>query len=399
MPHVGARIDVPDESPKKPIKLPDRPGGQVDASLRADLSRFGHLESDQASPGDSRPIRSSHRLKDSTDYRQLAQSGMRVSALALGTLTFGGGGEYAATGATDLAGARRQLDMCRDAGVNLIDTADEYSCGLAVELVGKAIRGQRDRWLIATKVRCAMGGGPNDEGLSRHHLIEGCEAWLRRLHTNHIDLYQVHEWDGMTPREETLAALQALIDSGKVRYVGGSNYAAWQLMKALWIAERARLPSFVSQQIYHPLQERSVEYGLVPLAVDQGLGMLVWNPLSGGWLSGKYRRDRTAPEGSRQLTGWDVPPVCDEERLYDTVDLLAAVAERHGVSAAHVALAWPLTRPTVSSVLIGARTDEQLAGNLEAADLVLSADELARLEQVSRPNLLYPYWHRPMTAS
>ena len=207
MPHVGARIDVPDESPKKPIKLPDRPGGQVDASLRADLSRFGHLESDQASPGDSRPIRSSHRLKDSMDYRQLAKSGMRVSALALGTLTFGGGGEYAATGATDLAGARRQLDMCRDAGVNLIDTADEYSCGLAVELVGKAIRGQRDRWLIATKVRCAMGGGPNDEGLSRHPLIEGCVAWLRRLHTNHIDLYQVHEWDGMTPREETLAAL------------------------------------------------------------------------------------------------------------------------------------------------------------------------------------------------
>lgn len=333
------------------------------------------------------------------DYRQLGHSGLRVSALAFGTMTFGGGGDYASTGATDLAGARRQIDMCRDAGVNLIDTADEYSGGLAEEIVGQALRGQRDKWLIATKVRFAMGDGPNDEGLSRHHIIGGCEASLRRLQVDHIDLYQVHEWDGMTPLDETLEALQTLVDSGKVRYVGVSNYAGWQLMKALWIADRARLPRFVAQQIYYSLQERSAEYELIPLAVDQGLGTLVWSPLAGGLLSGKYRRGTNAPEGSRHLTDWDVPPVYNQDRLYDTVEVLVEIAEGHGVSAAQVALGWLLTRPTVSSVIVGARTEAQLADNLAAAHLVLSADELARLEQVSRPELLYPYWHQLMTAS
>jgi len=289
--------------------------------------------------------------------------------------------------------------MCREAGVNLIDTADVYSTGRSEEIVGEVLAGRRDQFLIASKVRMAMGPGPNDQGLSRHHVIEGCEASLRRLRTDHIDLYQVHEWDGQTPLEETLEALQYLVDSGKVRYVGVSNYAGWQLLKALGISGRDHLPRFVSQQIYYSLQERSAEYELIPAGVDQGLGTLVWSPLAGGLLSGKYRRGVTPPEGSRHLTSWNEPPVYDEELLYDTVEVLVDVAQAHGVSAAQVALAWLLTRPSVSSVVVGARTDEQLADNLGAASLVLSGDELGRLEEVSRPRLIYPYWHQLKTSA
>jgi aryl-alcohol dehydrogenase-like predicted oxidoreductase len=332
------------------------------------------------------------------EYRQLGRSGLRVSALAFGTMTFGGKGDYAVTGATGLAGARRQLDMCRAAGINLIDTADEYSDGAAEEIVGEALGARRDDWLVATKVRFAMGDGPNDEGLSRHHIIRACEASLRRLRTDHIDLYQLHEWDGLTPVQETLEALDTLVSSGKVRYVGVSNYAGWQLMKTLGHADRLQLPRAVSHQVYYSLQERSAEYELVPLAIDQGVGTLVWSPLAGGLLSGKYRRHQAAPAGSRHLTDWDVPPVYDEDRLYDTVDELVAVADEHAVSPAQVALAWLLTRPTVSSVIVGARTEDQLADNLASVELALSEDQLARLERVSRPVLLYPYWHQMMTA-
>jgi aryl-alcohol dehydrogenase-like predicted oxidoreductase len=314
-------------------------------------------------------------------------------------MSFGGGGKFANVGTTDLEGARRQIDMCLDAGINLIDTADVYSDGLSEEIVGEAIEAKRDDLLLATKVRFAMGESPNDEGLSRHHIIRGCEASLRRLHTDYVDLYQVHEWDGSTPLEETLGALQSLVDSGKVRYVGVSNYAGWQLMKALGIAERDHLPRFVSQQIYYSLQERSAEYELLPLGIDQGLGTLVWSPLAGGLLSGKYRRGQDAPEGSRHVTDWSEPPVYDEERLYNTIDVLVEVAEGHGVSAAQAALAWLLTRPSVASVVVGARTDEQLADNLQSAELTLSDDELARLEKVSRPNLIYPYWHQMASAA
>jgi aryl-alcohol dehydrogenase-like predicted oxidoreductase len=327
------------------------------------------------------------------EYRQLGSSGLRVSSLTLGTMTFGGGGEFANVGNTDVAGARRQIDMCRDAGVNLIDTADVYSAGRSEEIVGEVLAGRREEFLIATKVRMRMGRGPNTEGLSRHHIIEGCEASLRRLRTDHIDLYQLHEWDGLTPLEETLAALGHLVDSGKVRYVGVSNYCGWQLMKALGISDRDRLPRFVSQQIYYSLQERSAEYELLPLGVDQGLGTLVWSPLAGGLLSGKYRRGQQPSEG-RQLTDWNEPPVYDQELLYDTIDVLLEVADAHGVSAAQVALAWLLTRPTVASLVIGARTDEQLADNLESAELALSTEEIASLEAVSRPRLIYPYWHQ-----
>ena len=336
------------------------------------------------------------------EYRQLGRSGLQISALTLGTMTFGGAGNFAKVGATDLAGARRQIDMCLDAGINLIDTADVYSGGRSEEIVGEAIRDKRDDVLLASKVRMPMGDGPNDEGLSRHHVIAGCEASLRRLGTDHLDLYQVHEWDGMTPPEETLGALQYLVDTGRVRYVGVSNYAAWQLMKTLGVAEREHGlggARFVSQQIYYSLQERSAEYELIPLAIDQGLGTLVWSPLAGGLLSGKYRRGQDAPEGSRHLTDWNEPPVYDEDGLYDTIDVLVGVADEHGVSAAQVALAWLLTRPTISSVIVGARTDEQLADNLAAAELTLSADELGRLDEVSRPDLLYPYWHQLKTSA
>ena len=244
-----------------------------------------------------------------------------------------------------------------------------------------------------------MGDDPNLAGLSRHHVIEGCEASLRRLRTDHIDLYQVHEWDGLTPLQETLDALDALVRSGKVRYVGVSNYAAWQVMKALGISAREHLPSFVSQQVYYSLQERSIEYELIPMALDQGLGTLVWSPLAGGLLSGKYRRGQDAPEGSRHLTDWGEPPVYDEDGLYDTIDVLVQVAEGRGVSPAQVALAWLLGRPGISSVIVGARTDEQLTDNLQAAELTLSDEETARLEEVSRPRLLYPFWHQAKTAS
>jgi aryl-alcohol dehydrogenase-like predicted oxidoreductase len=328
------------------------------------------------------------------DYRQLGSSGLRVSALTLGTMTFGGQGNFAKVGSTDVAGARRQVDMCLDAGINLIDTADVYSRGAAEEIVGEVLAGRRDELLLATKVRMRMADGPNMEGLSRHHVIKGCEASLRRLRTDYIDLYQVHEWDGTVPLEETLAALDQLVRDGKVRYVGVSNYAAWQLMKALGVSQRDGLARFVTQQIYYSLQERSAEYELIPLGIDQGLGTLVWSPLAGGLLTGKYRRGQDAPEGSRQFAGWSEPPVYDEDRLNDTIDVLVEVGSERGVSAAQVALAWLLTRPTVSSVIIGARTDEQLADNLRAASLQLSETELDRLERVSRPPLLYPYWHQ-----
>ena len=333
------------------------------------------------------------------EYRTLGASGLRVSVLTMGTMTFGGRDKFHHVGSTDVGEARFQIDLCLEAGVNLIDTADVYSEGLSEEIVGHAVKGRRDEVLLASKVRMPMGDGPNDAGLSRHHVISGCEASLRRLGTDHIDLYQVHEWDGQTPLEETLDALDLLVRSGKVRYVGASNYTAWQMMKALGVSERDGLPRFVSQQIYYSLQAREAEYELVPLAVDQGIGVLVWSPLAGGLLSGKYRRDRQPPAGSRHLTDWNEPPVYDQARLYDTIEVLVAIGAEHEVSAAQVALAYLLGKPAVTSLVIGARTHEQLADNLAAANLVLSAEQRARLDEVSRPPLLYPYWHQAATAS
>ncbi len=333
------------------------------------------------------------------EHRQLGRSGLRVSVLGLGTMGFGGGGNFANVGQIGVEGATRQLDLCLDAGVTLVDTANVYSTGVSEEIVGKAIGGRRDRIVLATKARFPMGEGANDAGLSRRHLISECEASLRRLGTDYIDLYQVHEWDGLTPLEETLEALDTLVRSGKVRYVGCSNYSGWHMTKALGLSDRLGYQRFVSEQVYYSLQARDIEYEIVPAALDQGVGILVWSPLAGGLLSGKYRRDRDAPAGSRHLTEWDEPPVRDEDALYDIIEALVEIGEAHGVSAAQVALAWTLGRPGIASVIVGARTEEQLADNLEAAELQLAAEERGRLNELSAPPLLYPFWHQASSAS
>jgi aryl-alcohol dehydrogenase-like predicted oxidoreductase len=336
------------------------------------------------------------------DYRQLGRSGLRISTLTLGTMSFGDAGPGAPVGSVDLAGARRQIDMCLDAGVNLIDTADVYADGRSEEILGQVMSShppRRDRVLVATKARMPMGDGPNDAGLSRQYLTAACEASLRRLGTDHIDLYQVHEWDGQTPLEETLDTLDGLVRSGKVRYVGCSNYAGWQLAKALGISDRLGLQRFVSQQIYYSLQARDAEYELVPAAIDQGVGILVWSPLAGGLLSGKYRRNHPDPEVGRHLSDWDEPPVRDREQLHDIVEVLVEIGEARGVSAAQVALAYIMDRPGVTSLVVGARNEDQLAANLAAADLELTPDERARLDEASSPALIYPYWHQLKTAS
>jgi aryl-alcohol dehydrogenase-like predicted oxidoreductase len=331
------------------------------------------------------------------EYRTLGRSGLKVSVLTMGTMTFGA---TEPLGSTDVAGATRQIDMCLDLGVNVIDTANVYAAGRSEEIVGTVLsgNGRRDRVILATKVRFAMGDGPNDNGLSRHHIIAQCEASLRRLDTDVIDLYQVHQWDGTTPLEETMEALDTLVNQGKVRYVGCSNFSGWHLMKALAVADARHLQRFVSQQIHYTLEAREAEYELVPIAVDQGLGIMVWSPLAGGLLTGKYRRDGAA-EGGRHTLGWTEPPINDENRLYDIVDAVVDIAGSRGVQGAQVALAWLLQRPGVSTVAVGARTDEQLEQNLGSAELELSADEIARLDQVSQPPLLYPYWHQSMSVA
>jgi len=327
-------------------------------------------------------------------YRQLGRTGLRVSTFTLGTMGFGGTGWATPVGNIDVDGAREEIAIAKDAGVNLIDTADVYSNGLAEEIIGKALGAARDEWLLATKARMPMGDGPNDAGLSRHHIIRAAEASLRRLGTDYIDLYQVHEWDGVTPLEETLTALDDLVRSGKVRYVGCSNYGAWQMMKALGISDARHLERFASNQLYYSLQSRDIEYEIVPAALDQGVGILVWSPLAGGLMSGKYRRGVQAPEGSRHLSEWSEPPVYDEDKLYDTIDLAVKIGESHGVSAAQVSLAYIAQKPGITSVIVGARTNEQLRDNLAAAGLELTADEIAALDAVSRNPLPYPFWHQ-----
>lgn len=330
------------------------------------------------------------------DYRLLGRSGLKVSSLSIGTVTFGNDGSW---GNTDLKDAQRQIDLCLDHGVNLIDTSNAYNNGVSESIIGEALTdGRRERMMVATKVRFPMGAGPNDRGLSRHHIIKQCEASLKRLKTDAIDLYQVHEWDGQTPLEETIEALDTLIKQGKVRYVGCSNYSGWHLMKALAIADAAHWQRFVSQQSYYSLLGREAEYELIPLGHDQGVGMLIWSPLAGGWLSGKYTRN-SAPETGRQAIGFREPPITDWNRLWDIVDVLNDVASEQGVTGAQIGLAWLLQRPTVSSVIMGGRTTEQFVANLKAAEITLTADQVARLDKVSEPPLIYPYWHQSYTAA
>jgi aryl-alcohol dehydrogenase-like predicted oxidoreductase len=325
------------------------------------------------------------------DYRLLGRSGLKVSALAIGSATFGGDGTW---GDADLQQAQRQIDLCLDHGVNLIDTANTYASGRSEAIIGEALSdGRRDRLLLATKVRFPAGAGPNDRGLSRAHIVRECEASLRRLKTDVIDLYQVHGWDGQTPLEETIEALDTLIRDGKVRYVGCSNYSAWHLMKALGVAAQNGYRRFVSQQVYYSLLDRDAEHELVPAGHDQGVSLIVWSPLAGGWLSGKYNRDST-PDDGRQQRGVREPPVSDWDRLWSVVDVLNEVARERGATAAQIALAWLLQRPVVASVILGGRTTEQFAANLKAAELILSDKEVARLNAVSDRALPYPYWHQ-----
>ena len=333
------------------------------------------------------------------EYRQLGRSGLRVSTITLGTMGFGGTGWASSVGQIDVDGARRQIELAREAGVNLIDTADVYSAGLSEQIVGEALGKSRDEILLATKVRMPMGDGPNDAGLSRHHIMRAAEASLRRLGTDYIDLYQVHEWDGQTPLEETLSALDSLVRSGKVRYIGASNYAGWHLMKALGVSGEHGFARFVSQQIYYSLQARDAETELVPVSIDQGLGILVWSPIAGGLLSGKYRRGQDAPAGSRHLSDWDEPPIYDQDKLYDTIEVLVDIAAAHEVSAAQVALAYTIGKTAVTSVIVGARTEQQLTDNLAAANLTLTDDDVTRLDAVSAQPLPYPFWHQGKTSS
>jgi aryl-alcohol dehydrogenase-like predicted oxidoreductase len=330
------------------------------------------------------------------EYRSLGRSGLKVSTISMGTMTFGRA-KTGALGSVDVPLATKHVRQCLDAGVNLIDTADVYARGESEEILGEVLAGKRAEVLIATKVRFPMGDGPNHRGSSRQHIIEGCEQSLRRLRTDWIDLYQVHAWDGHTPLEETLEALDSLVRAGKVRYVGCSNYSAWHLMKALATAKDERCQPFVSQQIYYNLEAREAEYELVPMGVDRSVGILVWSPIAGGLLSGKFRRNNKGPDGARHAgLALREPPVYDADRLFGIIDVLVGIGEAHNCSAARVAVAWLLHQPGVTSVITGGRTTEQFADNLAAADLRLSTEELARLDKVSRPNLLYPYWHQAL---
>jgi aryl-alcohol dehydrogenase-like predicted oxidoreductase len=331
------------------------------------------------------------------EYRQLGRSGLRVPALTLGTATFGGGNEFfRAWGDTDAKGAARLVDVCMDAGVTMFDTADAYSAGLAEEILGAAVKGRRDRVLISTKASFRRGDGPNDVGSSRFHLIRACEAQLRRLGTDYIDLYQMHAFDALTPVEETLSALDALVRAGKVRYIGCSNFSGWHLMKSLAAADRHGWPRYVAHQAYYSLAGRDYEWELMPLGLDQGVGCAAWSPLGWGRLTGKMRRGQPLPAVTRlhsQVSREKGPPVADEY-VYRVVEALDAVAAEAGRTVPQVALNWLLGRPTVSTVIIGARDEGQLRDDLGAVGWSLTPDQAARLDAASAVTPPYPYWHQ-----
>lgn len=332
------------------------------------------------------------------EYRLLGASGLKVPVLSLGTGTFGGGSEFfKAWGNTQVEEASRLVDVMLEAGANMFDSADVYSNGLAEEVLGKAIAGRRDKVLISTKATFTTGPGPNDVGSSRHHLIAACEASLRRLGTDYIDLWQLHAFDASTPVEETLRALDDLVRAGKVRYIGCSNFSGWHLMKSLSVSERYGWARYVAHQAYYSLLGREFEWELMPLALDQKVGTVVWSPLAGGMLSGKIGRNRPAPEGSRIATQGAEPPGIPQEQLFNIVDVLEAIAGETGRSVSQVALNWVLRRPTVSTVIVGARNEEQLRQNLGAADFVLTPEQVKRLDDVSQKTPIYPYWHQRNT--
>ena len=325
-------------------------------------------------------------------YNLLGNTGLKVSELCLGAMTFGGRGMWTAIGTLPQDQANELVKMSIEGGINFIDTANIYSEGLSEQMTGNAIRElglKRDDLVIATKVRGKMGEGPNDSGLSRKHILQQADESLTRLQMDYIDLYQIHGFDALTPLEETLEALDALVKSGKVRYVGCSNLAAWQIMKALGISAREHLNKFVSLQAYYTIAGRDLERELVPMLLDQKMGLMVWSPLAGGLLSGKYSRDQETKEGRR--VSFDFPPI-DKEKAFDIVEVMQQVADQKAVSVAQIALAWLLHQPVVTTIIIGATKQHQLTDNLAAVQVKLSADELKKLDAVSAIAAEYPGW-------
>jgi aryl-alcohol dehydrogenase-like predicted oxidoreductase len=330
------------------------------------------------------------------EYRNLGNSGLKVSVLCFGTATFGGTNGFEGWGSTQVAEANRLINLCLDEGVNLFDTADIYSQGDSEKVLGKAIEGIRHKLLISTKATFPMGKDVNAYGSSRFHLIEACENSLKRLNTDHIDVYHMHGFDGSTPVEETLRALDDLVASGKVRYIACSNFSGWHLMKSLSIAEKYGWSKYISHQVYYSLLNREFEWELMPLGIDQKIGTMVWSPLASGRLSGKYRRNSAIPEKSRIAAGTSTVPkdAAPEERLYAIVDVLDEISRETDKSVAQIALNWLLQRPTVSSIIVGARTEEQLKQNLGASGWSLTNEQVSRLDKASVTPKIYPYWHQ-----
>ncbi|QKJ87820.1 aldo/keto reductase [Paramixta manurensis] len=329
------------------------------------------------------------------EYRQLGRSGLKVPAFSLGTATFGGSNEFFQRwGSTQVDEARNMVDLCLERGVNFFDTADIYSEGAAEEVLGEALKGRRDKVLISSKATFPTGDGPNEKGSSRYHLIRACEASLRRLKTDHIDVYFMHGFDALTPVEETLRALDDLTSSGKIGYIGASNFSGWQVMKSLAASEKYGLGRYVAYQGYYSLVGREYEWELMPLTLDQGLGTMVWSPLGWGRLTGKIRRGAPVQDGRIAAGGAEGGPPVAEEKLFDIVDVLHDIGEQHGKSIPQVALNWLLSRPGIANVVIGARNRNQLEQNLEALGWSLSAEEIARLDEVSYTTPTYPYWHQ-----
>ena len=327
------------------------------------------------------------------EQRRFGNSGLSVSVLSFGTITIGGRDRFAKMGNLGVKETSRILDVCRDAGVTTIDTADAYSFGGAEEILGEALQGRRDDFVLVTKVFSRLGTGPHDIGLSRKHLIQGCEASLRRLKTDYIDLYISHQPDMLVSIEETMRAFDDLVTQGKVRYIGCSNNSAWQVMKALAASDRLGLTRYMCQQVNYNLVARDVEHEVIPLGIDQSLGLMAWSPLHAGLLSGKFRRDAPRPSVSR-LNELDVPGTVDFDRLYRIVDKLADIGRARDVSPARVALNWVMNKPGVDTVIIGARDEAQLRDNLAAADFQLSGEEMAALDEVSALPEPYPMWHQ-----
>jgi aryl-alcohol dehydrogenase-like predicted oxidoreductase len=329
------------------------------------------------------------------EYRLLGGSGLKVSVLSFGAATFGGGNEFfKAWGATDVAEAKRLIDVCMDAGVNLFDTADGYSDGRSEEILGKALEGKRDKALISTKTYFRIGDGPNDAGTSRGRMRKALEASLKRLGTDYVDIYHMHAFDALTPIEEVQDTLQSFVREGKVRYTAASNFSGWHLMKSLAIADRYGWPRFVAHQVYYSLVGRDYEWELMPLAQAEKVGALVWSPLGWGRLTGKIRRGQPLPETSRLHKAADPGPQMTDEYLYKVVDALDEVAKETGKTVPQVALNWLVQRPTVSSIILGARNEEQLKQNLGAVGWNLTADQVAKLDEASAVQPAYPYWHQ-----